>query len=163
MTPTVSGSLSKFIFADYKSCLNFTLLAVLWSLVQFTYYIFNFMLRFLPGDLLSNAFASAYAEILGVLVSGILYHFLGLNFSLFTSFMISTVGAYLLLDGQVDWFLTSIYCFAARTGICLSYNILNFNSKRMFPPDIQDSAMLTLNLIGRIITIGAPMLAEVQG
>jgi len=33
----------------------------------------------------------------------------------------------------------------------------------MFPPDIQDSAMLTLNLIGRIITIGAPMLAEVQG
>lgn len=108
MTPTVSGSLSKFIFADYKSFLNFTLLAVLWSLVQFAYYIFNFMLRFLPGDLLSNAFASAYAEILGVLVSGMLYHLIGLNFSLFTSFMISTVGAYLLLDGQVDWFLTSI-------------------------------------------------------
>ena len=163
MTPTVSGSLNKYILGDYKSCLNFTILAVLWSIVQFAYYVFNFMIRFLPGDLLSNAFASAYAEILGVFVSGILYHFLGLNFSLFTSFMISTVGAYLLLDGQVDWFLTSIYCFAARTGICLSYNILYFNSKQMFPSDIQDSAMLTLNLIGRIITIGAPILAEVQG
>jgi hypothetical protein len=33
----------------------------------------------------------------------------------------------------------------------------------MFPAELKEQAMSTLNLIARIVTVGAPMVAEVQG
>jgi zinc transporter ZupT len=55
------------------------------------------MIRFLPGDLFINAFASALAEILGVIIGGLFYKFTNLNWALFLSFALSMAGAFLLL------------------------------------------------------------------
>lgn len=69
----------------------------MWSAIQFTYYEFNLSLRYLPGDIFSNAFASSLAEIIGVMLGGLLYRIIGFNKGLVVSFVISTAGAIFII------------------------------------------------------------------
>ena len=39
----------------------------MWSAISFAYYLITFQLKYLPGDMFMNSFATAFAEMLGVL------------------------------------------------------------------------------------------------
>ena len=100
------------------------------------------MLRFIEGHFYLNCFASAFSEIIGFVLAGILLKFCGFNLALVLSYSLAIGGSCGLLSSFSSSSTTEKYleiaglCLVARTGICCAYNILNFSNTRMFPPDV---------------------------
>jgi hypothetical protein len=101
----------------------------MWSAIQFTYYQFNFTLRFLPGNIFTNAFASAGAEIVGAVFGGLWYRVTGISISLVLSFGLSAAGGICILEyGESMSSLMPVLVFMARTGIAAAFNIVYYGN-----------------------------------
>jgi hypothetical protein len=94
---------------------------------------FNFSLRYLPGDIFLNAFASAASEILGPILGSFIYKFSRVNISLILTFSIATFGSLcIIVFGAQNTFYMPFMCLAARTGVCAAFNIVYTGHKDVF-------------------------------
>jgi len=57
-----------------------------------------FTLRFLPGNIFSNAFAFSISEIVGVIMGGLWYRVTGVSISLVLSFGLAAAGGICILE-----------------------------------------------------------------
>jgi len=82
-------------------------------------------LRFLPGDIFLNAFASAFAEVTGPVIGSFWYKMTGLNISLIITLTLSTAGSVLIIDyGDLIPRYMPLWCLFARSGVAAAYNIV---------------------------------------
>jgi hypothetical protein len=115
----------------------------------------------LPGNIFSNAFASAGAEIIGAIFGGLWYRVTGISISLVLSFGLSAAGSICILEyGESMTSLMPVLVFMARTGITAAFNIVYYGNQHLFPSYFASTAMSICNLIARICVIAAPMVSE---
>jgi len=69
----------------------------MWSSISFMYYLINFQLKYMPGDIYSNSFATAFAEILGITAGGVLTKIFGMRNGFIASYLTSLIGGMAIL------------------------------------------------------------------
>ena len=123
------GNMCSQMFSSCRTALNLMLLIYMWSAIQFTYYQFNFTLRFLPGNIFTNAFASAASEIIGAVFGGLWYRVTGISIALVLSFGLSAAGGICIMEygSAMPTFMPLLVCMA-RTGIASAFNIVYYGN-----------------------------------
>jgi hypothetical protein len=73
---------------------------ILWSISSFDWYLINFQLKYIRGDLYLNTIVSSVCEIPAYALSGLLYQFTGPKLTFVILFGISLIGSllYIFLD-----------------------------------------------------------------
>ena len=88
----VDGSLKELI-KDKRHLHNLLLLLFLWVASAFDYYLINFQLKYIEGDIYTNTIVSSVSEVTAYLVSGALYEKIGTKVSFVGSFIIAAIGS----------------------------------------------------------------------
>lgn len=78
------------------------ILVAVWVGSSFNYYLINFALKYSLGDIYLNTFVSATSELPATLVAGLLYHHMGIRFTLVFLFTLAIVGSLALTIIRVD-------------------------------------------------------------
>ena len=72
-------------------------MALTWQALGFTYILVSFELKYLPGDIFTNSYTSAVAEIIAKLGAGVVLMRLGMKPLFAAAFFIAFMGAFNLL------------------------------------------------------------------
>ena len=137
--------------------INLAIMIYIWSSISFTYYLASFQLKYLPGDIFDNSIASAFAQSLGIIISGVFTKFFNKKQALIISYAISFVGGLLILFfGESSVSLMPFFVGVARIGISAGFNLIYLMNAEVFPTLFAATAMGICNLLARIITILSP-------
>ena len=81
--------------------INLVVLLFLWVASAFDYYLINFQLKYIDGDIYVNTIVSSVSEVTAYIVSGALYDRIGPKISFVVSFVIGIIGSlfYITLSG----------------------------------------------------------------
>lgn len=82
-------------------------------------------MKYLPGNIYSNSFASAIAEIFGIFVGGVIFSKKGLKVSFCSLYFTSVVGGLLIMffgESHTNWM--PIFVVFARIGSSGAFNIV---------------------------------------
>lgn len=112
---------------------NLVIMAYMWSACSFTYYMISFQLKYLPGNIYSNSFASGGSELIAIMIAGLLYAKLGIKLSFVLSFGISTVGGVCILCiGESAMLLMPFFVVLAKFGIASGFVIVYVSTVDVF-------------------------------
>ena len=115
--------------AFVKSCLNLTNLLVfvfLFSSVSFDYYLINFYLKYIPGNVYVNSIVSSVSAAVATYLSGILVVKLGSQNAILASYVLSFFAGILLMVAEAnEWgALIAFSVLAAMFGVSSAFTIL---------------------------------------
>jgi len=111
----------------------------------------------LPGDVFSNSFATAAAEIIGILAGGICSKFFGVKFGFMASYLASLIGGLtIIMLGSTYNFLMPLFVGVARMGVSSCFNLLYIINAEIFPTLFSATAMGICNFLARIVSIMSP-------
>jgi len=143
---------------------NLVVMAYMWATASFSYYMIVFYLKYLPGDIYSNTFASSGTDCASVVFGGFLYTRLGIKktFTLLLSF--SVIGGLLIIFlGEVnDSSLMPIFVVITKIGISGSFVNVYISTVDIFPTLFCATALGFCNFFARVLTIAAPQVAELD-
>ena len=82
-----------------KHLINLILMIWMWVASSFSFYLISFQIKYIKGDVFVNTIVSASTEILGFLVSGLIYQSLGgIRNTFALSYIIAIIGGVLLMS-----------------------------------------------------------------
>ena len=76
---------------------NLLIMTMTWQALGFTYSLISFELKYLPGDIFSNSYTSAVAEIIAKLGAGVVLMRMGMKPLFAAAFFIAFIGAFNML------------------------------------------------------------------
>lgn len=121
----------------------------------------NFQLKYLPGNIYTNSFASAFAEIFGIFAGGVIYKKKGIKAAFCFLYLSSVVGGFLIMFfGSSHLSLMPIFVIFARIGSSGAFNIVYIANQDVFPTLFKGSAMGFCNFFSRMFCTLAPQIAE---
>ena len=84
--------------------INVVCLLFLWIVSTFDYFLINFQLKYIKGDIYANTIVSSVSEVTAYLVSGALYDKIGAKVSFIGSFAIGIIGSlfYILFSDSYE-------------------------------------------------------------
>ena len=126
----------------------------------FDYYLINFQLKYIRGDIYVNTIVSSVSEVTAYLVSGALYEIIGTRVSFIASFVIAVIGSILLItlaDNNVD--LIPAMVLSTKFGISGSFNVV-YLANGLFPPIYSSTTFGACNFFARLFSMIAPPFAE---
>lgn len=143
--------------------MNLVLMALIWGISSFNYYLINFQLKYINGSIYLNTIISQISELVACLVSGFLYYKIGIKGTLCSMFAISTVGSilYSALD-PVDNLSISLMTLSSKFGVSATFNVAYLANSQLFPTIFGSTCFGICNIFARVATIVAPELAEIH-
>jgi len=80
-------------------CLNLLYFAILWSVGFFGYYLLNFQLKYLPGNIHANNVASGLSELISIILPLYLDR-LGIKISMILALLLTVIGGlFIMISG----------------------------------------------------------------
>lgn len=123
------------LFQSRTFITNLVISAILLSSCSFNYFMINFDLKYLPGDIFVNTIVATVFEIIFYSISYSLFHTLGLKKSFVLGFVISLIGSLpLIFVGKNYERLVPAMILLARGGISYNVNISYLSFSILFPP-----------------------------
>lgn len=150
--------------ADNKLKVNLICSCMVWLHGSFNFYLITFYLKSFPGNIFVNSMCFASADIIAYLCTGLVLKFLKIKQGLAFSYSLSFLsGIFYLVNykTEVGWLIPTMIAFS-RVGASMSFNIGYVSISRLFPTEFITTAMGIVNLVSHLITIGAPMVAELK-
>ena len=135
--------------------------------VAFDYFLISFQLKYLPGNININTSVSYLSEMLGYATSGWILGKVAIKWTLVSFFAIAGIGSFgALFYGDLDsdganWTF-SIFVMLMKFGMSAAFNIVYIAQPKMFPTLFAVTAMGIVNIIARVVTIFAPVVAEIK-
>jgi hypothetical protein len=80
-----------------RHLINLIIMVAVWIASSFDYYLLNFQLKSIEGNIFLNTFSSAISELPAIIISGFMYKKLGIKITLATWFSVSLLGGICLL------------------------------------------------------------------
>ena len=155
----VDGSLKELI-KDKRHLQNLLLLLFLWVASAFDYYLINFQLKYIEGDIYTNTIVSSVSEVTAYLVSGALYEKIGTKVSFVGSFIIAAIGSIFLITlGDTYKLFVPLMVLGSKFGISGSFNVV-YLANGMFPPIYASTTFGVCNFFARLASMFAPPFAE---
>ena len=138
-------------------------MVVIFISASFGYYLIEYQLRFIKGEMYYNTLTSSSSEIVAYIISGYLMEKLGLKVSFVLAYIISLAGMFsLLFYSGDDKFMFSLFVMGSKFGLCLSYNLAFLANYGLFPVSIQSTAMGICNIFAKLFTILTPYISELK-
>jgi MFS family permease len=126
-------------------------------------------MKYIHGSVFLNTTISSITEAISYVISGILYEKLKPKVALIISFMIasfSVLGIIILesIHNENDnCYECTFLVFGTRFGISSAFNIVYLLTFQIFPTEFLSTAFGICNVLARLATIFAPMVAEISG
>ena len=149
------GSLKELI-QNRKHFINLVVLLFLWVVSAFDYYLINFQLKYIDGDIYTNTIVSSVSEVSAYLITGALYEKIGTKISFIGSFIIAIVGSMFLitLEDKFPLFMP-IMILGSKFGISGSFNVV-YLANGLFPPIYASTTFGLCNFFSRLASMLAP-------
>ena len=138
------------------------ILITVWVASSFDYFLINFQLKYIEGNIFRNTAASGLSELPAVILGGFLYYKVGIKITLVGSFTVAIIGGVLLIIFSDRPDLIQYFIFLAKCGVSSTFNIAYLANAQIFPAIFAGTAFGICNLGAKIATILAPLIAEVS-
>lgn len=136
-------------------------MSYLWIATDFSYFLLNFFVKYMPGNMYQNAYAMSIAELVAVILSVYLYKCLKLKLTLAVGYFISLAGGLLIIIvGTSNVKLMPVFVLLARFGIAMNLNIIYIGTSTLFPTLFVGQAFGFVNFQAKLLTTSAPMVSE---
>lgn len=129
---------------------------------SFCYYLINFYVKYIPGNIFTNQIANSIAESIAHGASCIVVTVLSIKKGFISAFSACNLSSFLLLFAtlyDVAW-LIPVTVLGAKAGIAVAFAFLYFSTVSYFRSEYLGLIMGLMNVVGRLSTIAAPMIAE---
>lgn len=134
----------------------------MWTACCFTYFMIGIYVKYLPGSIFINTYASGVSEAIAYVLAGIIYGRFGFKCSFTLLYAVSCLGGLCILFFGTGWVtLMPIFVVIAKFGISGGYTILYVSTNDVFPVLFCSTAIGMCNFISRILTIFSAEIAEV--
>lgn len=153
----------KRIFSDHLLIVNLVMMIFVWFSSSFTFYLLNFLVKYMPGDIYFNSIISGLSAVV-MLFEGQLQDRLGTKGGMIASFFITVVSTVLLCffdAGTSQVLLYAFVLFLAKSGASLTFGFAYAIHIDLFPAHFVISSYGICNFFCRGLTIFAPIVAEV--
>ena len=141
---------------------NFIFSNLIWCTAVFNYYLISFYIKYFPGNLFVNSLIFASADLFSYMTSGIILNLTNTRICMWLTHSTTIIGATLYLLFNSNYILLPISILLCRVGNSMTFNTVYVTHNRLFPPYLLTSTFGLLNLSSHILTIPAPILAEVS-
>ena len=156
----MTGSI-KDIIKVRRHLVNLIIMVVVWIASSFDYYLLNFQMKNIKGNIFLNTFASAISELPAIIISGFMYKKLGIKITLFSWFTLSFLGGIcLLILGNSNEDLIPIFILLSKAGVTATFNMCYLANAQIFPAIFAGTAFGICNIGAKLTTILAPLMAE---
>ena len=138
---------------------------VLWVSCAFGYYLINFEIKYMPGNLYVNVLMSTTAEICAKAAAYTQQSKLGIRRSYYAGLSVALIGCMMILgsEGKIESRLVLGLClFVAKFGVAFTFMINYLSIVKLFPTLFCGTAAGICNFGGRLATIFAPLVAELS-
>ena len=88
---------SESLITDLSSFKNVSLMSFIWITISFNYYLIGLFLKYIPGDIYQNSFASGVSEFTAILSSGLLLNVIDTKIALSVLFLLSGFSGVILM------------------------------------------------------------------
>lgn len=140
----------KVLFRNLLVCL------FLWVAASFDYFLINFQLKYIEGDIYVNTIVSSVSEILAYLISGALYEIIGPKISFVASFIIAIIGSvFYIIFGETYKSLIPLMILSAKFGISGAFNGV-YLANGLFPAAYASTTFGICNFFARLASMLAP-------
>jgi hypothetical protein len=155
----VDGSIKNLI-KDRTMLVNLVVVLFLWVASAFDYYLINFQLKYIDGDIYVNTVVSSVSEVTAYIVSGAVYDKIGPKISFVTSFVIGIIGSlfYITLSSSYKS-MVPFMVLGSKFGISGSFNVV-YLVNGLFPAVYSSTTFGLCNFFARLASMIAPILAE---
>jgi hypothetical protein len=139
---------------------------IAWVAASFCFYLIGFELKYLPGNIFTNTYASSFSDMVATVASAPLFDKCGIKWSLIMSFGMATVGAFVICiwgwTAGGDWTLPILVIFT-KFGVSAAFNVIYLGNGVLFPTLFTATSMGICNMFARTSSIAAPFVAEIDG
>lgn len=154
-----TGSLKELI-KDRRHFVNLMCLLFLWVVSAFDYYLINFQLKYIEGDIYTNTTVSAVSEVAAYMISGALYDKIGTKMSFIGSYIIAIIGAtFYIFLGETNKSLIPLMILGSKFGISGAFNTV-YLANGVFPTVYSSTTFGLCNFFARLVSMLAPQFAE---
>lgn len=161
----LSGQLSEICFV-WQIRRNTVVLAVLFSVGSFCFFSMNFLMGYMQGSIIVNTYASQLSEILGTILSAVIYTKLGARLGFSVSYLFSTIGCGFLITvlnlNFQEWSLP-MCIFFSKFGVAAAFSMTYIANIQLVPTLFCASILGSCNVLGRMVTMLAPEVAAAEG
>jgi hypothetical protein len=140
-------------------CLNLLYFAILWSVGFFGYYLLNFQLKYLPGNIHANNVASGLSELISIILPLYLER-LGVKISMILALLMTVIGGLLIMISGYGTLVNAFLVLLARTGAVWLINTCQLVTSIVFPVHLRSKSYGFCELTGRFVLIMCPIIAE---
>lgn len=146
----------KELFRNKRHLANVLVLLFLWIAASFDYFLINFQMKYIDGDIYVNTIVSSVSEVIAYLISGALYSTLGPKISFIGSFSIAIVGSvFYVIFGEAHKTLIPVMILGSKFGISGAFNLV-YLANSLFPPIYASTTFGIFNIFARLASMLAP-------
>ena len=155
-------------FSDYfKRCRNLANLLIfiyLFCGVSFSYYLLNFYMKYIPGNVYVNTIVASIAEAVSHFITLCLFKLLGARNSIITVNVVTGVATTVLWLAEVKRFIKEVpfFILLAKFGVVSFFTLMYLGTLVYFPSRYLGAVFGVCNTAARATTILAPMVAEIN-
>ena len=158
----MTGSI-KDIIRVRRHLINLIIMIAVWIASSFDYYLLNFQMKNIKGNIFLNTFSSSISELPAIIISGFMYKKIGLKTTLVFWFLVSFLGGIcLLILGNSNENLIPVFVLFSKAGVTATFNMCYLANAQIFPAIFAGTAFGICNIGAKTTTILAPLLAEVK-
>jgi hypothetical protein len=142
---------------------NMIVMVFLWIACSFSYYLINFEMKYIKGDLYINSIFGSLADCMAYGSSAFILKKIGLKNTLIVSYALGMSGMLCLFLSQTErqqWL--TLFILVSKFGISCSFNIVWVANFQMFPVSIIGTSYGICGMVARLFTIAAPPIAEIK-
>lgn len=133
---------------------------------NFIYYLINFYIKYIPGDIYLNQIINSVAEsVANGPLSVIVASLLPIKKNYFFCFVTCAIScSFIYVSTEKQWTdMIPLTVLMAKSSVTIAFCALYFSTLQFFPSSYLGLAMGIQNMIGRMSTIAAPVVAEMSG
>jgi len=141
---------------------NLVIYVYLYSAASFNYYLINFYLKYLPGNIYQNMMVASIAECIASFSSIYIIRSLGPTVAFAASFgMCAAASGCLTIASYADYHsLIPVIVMVAKLASTAAISMVYINTLHYFPSQYLGRVFGICGSIGKFVTIFAPMVAE---
>lgn len=143
---------------------NLLMMIIVWIAASFIFFLFGFLVKYMPGDIYFNSVISGLSAI-AMLAQGKLGELLGVQRGIMACYMLGFVAIVFLCffdKGTTQILLFACVLLVAKSGVSLAFGFAYAIHIELFPSNFLISSYGICNFFCRGLTIFAPLIAEVE-
>lgn len=143
---------------------NLMMMMIVWTAASFIFFLFGFLVKYMPGDIYFNSVISGLSAI-AMLTEGKIEHWFGVKGGITWSYLvgvIAIIGLCFFDKGTTQILLFACVLLIAKSVISLAFGLAYAIHIELFPSNFLISSYGICNFFCRGLTIFAPLIAEVE-